>query len=62
MIAPIIGPQQDIPAPDGTNPIVMGWIMDTYSMLNGHCIPGVVTGKPLELGGAVGRKEATGRV
>ena len=62
MIAPIIGPQQDIPAPDvGTNPIVMGWIMDTYSMLNGHCIPGVVTGKPLELGGAVGRKEATGR-
>lgn len=62
MIAPIIGPQQDIPAPDvGTNPTVMGWIMDTYSMLNGHCIPGVVTGKPLELGGAVGRKEATGR-
>lgn len=62
MIAPIIGPQQDIPAPDvGTNPTVMGWIMDTYSMLSGHCVPGVVTGKPLELGGAVGRKEATGR-
>lgn len=62
MIAPIIGPQQDIPAPDvGTNPTVMGWIMDTYSMLKGHCVPGVVTGKPLELGGAVGRKEATGR-
>ena len=62
MIAPIIGPQQDIPAPDvGTNPIVMGWIMDTYSMLKGHCVPGVVTGKPLELGGALGRNEATGR-
>ena len=61
-IAPLIGPEQDIPAPDvGTNAAVMGWMMDTYSMLNGHCIPGVVTGKPLELGGAVGRKEATGR-
>lgn len=62
MIAPIIGPDQDIPAPDvGTNANVMGWIMDTYSMLKGHCIPGVVTGKPLELGGALGRGEATGR-
>ena len=62
MIAPIIGPQQDIPAPDvGTNPIVMGWIMDTYSMLKGHCIHGVVTGKPICLGGALGRNEATGR-
>lgn len=62
MIAPIIGPDTDIPAPDvGTNPQVMGWIMDTFSMLKGHCIPGVVTGKPLELGGAVGRNEATGR-
>ena len=62
MIAPIIGPEQDIPAPDvGTNANVMGWIMDTYSMLKGHCIPGVVTGKPLQLGGAVGRQEATGR-
>ena len=50
MIAPIIGPDQDIPAPDvGTNAGVMGWIMDTYSMLKGHCVPGVVTGKPLEL-------------
>ncbi|MCU6746432.1 Glu/Leu/Phe/Val dehydrogenase [Faecalicatena acetigenes] len=62
MIAPIIGPEQDIPAPDvGTNATVMGWIMDTYSMLKGHCVPGVVTGKPLELGGALGRSEATGR-
>lgn len=62
MIAPIIGPEQDIPAPDvGTNANVMGWIMDTYSMLKGHCVPGVVTGKPLELGGALGRNEATGR-
>lgn len=62
MIAPIIGPDQDIPAPDvGTNANVMGWVMDTYSMLKGHCVPGVVTGKPLELGGALGRHEATGR-
>lgn len=62
MIAPIIGPDQDIPAPDvGTNANVMGWIMDTYSMLKGHCVPGVVTGKPIELGGALGRNEATGR-
>lgn len=62
MIAPIIGPDQDIPAPDvGTNANVMGWIMDTYSMLKGHCVPGVVTGKPIELGGALGRSEATGR-
>ncbi len=62
MIAPIIGPEQDVPAPDvGTTPEVMGWIMDTYSMLNGRCIHGVVTGKPIEIGGALGRKEATGR-
>lgn len=61
-IAPLIGPDQDIPAPDvGTNAAVMGWIMDTYSMLKGHCVHGVVTGKPLELGGAVGRNDATGR-
>lgn len=61
-IAPLIGPEQDIPAPDvGTNAAVMGWMMDTYSMLKGHCVHGVVTGKPLELGGALGRKEATGR-
>ncbi len=62
MRAPIIGPEQDVPAPDvGTTPEVMGWIMDTYSMLNGRCIHGVVTGKPIEIGGALGRKEATGR-
>ena len=61
-IAPLIGPEQDIPAPDvGTNAAVMGWIMDTYSMLKGHCIHGVVTGKLLELGGALGRNDATGR-
>ena len=62
MIAPIIGPETDIPAPDvGTNAEVMGWIMDTYSMLKGHTVTGVVTGKPISLGGAKGRKEATGR-
>lgn len=62
MILPFIGPQQDIPAPDvNTNAEVMAWIMDTYSMLHGYTIPGVVTGKPLELGGSLGRKEATGR-
>jgi glutamate dehydrogenase (NAD(P)+) len=61
-IAPLIGPDQDIPAPDmGTNAEMMGWIMDTYSMLQGHCVPGVVTGKPIELGGALGRTPATGR-
>ena len=62
MIAPIIGPDRDIPAPDvGTNADVMGWIMDTYSMLNGHSTPAVVTGKPIQLGGSQGRGEATGR-
>ncbi len=62
MIFPIIGPEKDIPAPDvGTTPEIMGWIMDTYSMLKGYGVPGVVTGKPLEVGGAAGRKEATGR-
>jgi len=62
MIAPIIGPETDIPAPDvGTNAEVMGWIMDTYSMLKGHTVTGVVTGKPITLGGAKGRREATGR-
>lgn len=61
-IAPLIGPDQDIPAPDvGSNATVMGWMMDTYSMLKGHCVHGVVTGKPIELGGALGRNEATGR-
>lgn len=62
MILPIIGPQKDIPAPDvNTNAEVMAWIMDAYSMLHGYTIPGVVTGKPIELGGSLGRKEATAR-
>ncbi len=62
MIAPLIGPAQDIPAPDvNTNGDIMGWIMDTYSMLKGHAVPGVVTGKPIEIGGSLGRPEATGR-
>ncbi|WP_411336678.1 Glu/Leu/Phe/Val family dehydrogenase [Ruminococcus gauvreauii] len=62
MIAPIIGPDQDIPAPDvNTNPEIMGWIMDTYSMLKGHSMPGVVTGKPLAINGIPGRMSATGR-
>lgn len=62
MILPIIGPDKDIPAPDvNTNPETMGLIMDTYSMMMGHAVPGVVTGKPVEIGGSLGRKEATGR-
>lgn len=61
-ILPVIGPDQDIPAPDvNTNGEVMGWIMDTYSMFKGHAVPGVVTGKPVEIGGSIGRTEATGR-
>ena len=61
-ILPIIGPDMDIPAPDvNTNGEVMGWIMDTYSMFKGHAVPGVVTGKPIEIGGSIGRVEATGR-
>ncbi len=61
-IASMIGPDQDIPAPDvNTNPQVMAWIMDTYSTLKGYSVHGVVTGKPLELGGSLGRFEATGR-
>ncbi len=61
-LAPLIGPDRDIPAPDVyTNPQVMAWIMDTYSILNGHTITGVVTGKPVELGGSLGRFEATGK-
>jgi len=61
MILPLIGPEKDIPAPDiNTDPDVMGWIMDTYSMFKGFCVPGVVTGKPIEIGGSLGRKEATG--
>ena len=58
----VIGPERDIPAPDvGTNPQVMAWIMDTYSMNKGYSVLGVVTGKPIELGGSKGRLEATGR-
>ena len=61
-ILPLIGPDQDIPAPDVyTNSQVMAWIMDTYSMTKGFPIPGVVTGKPISLGGSLGRNEATGR-
>jgi len=61
-ILPLIGPEQDIPAPDVyTNSQTMAWIMDTYSMTKGYPIPGVVTGKPICLGGSLGRNEATGR-
>ncbi len=57
----IIGPDMDIPAPDiNTGPQIMAWVMDTYSMHKGRAIPGVVTGKPLEIGGSVGRETATG--
>ncbi|MDD5017351.1 MAG: Glu/Leu/Phe/Val dehydrogenase [Eubacteriales bacterium] len=61
-ILPVLGPERDIPAPDvGTDARIMGWIMDTYSMFKGYAVPGVVTGKPIEIGGSLGRKEATGR-
>lgn len=61
-VMPIIGPNQDIPAPDaGTDGQVMAWLLDTYSMMVGHQELGVVTGKPVSLGGSVGREEATGR-
>jgi glutamate dehydrogenase (NAD(P)+) len=57
-----IGPEKDIPAPDvGTDARVMAWIFDTYSMNKGHSVLGVVTGKPLEIGGSLGREEATAR-
>jgi glutamate dehydrogenase (NAD(P)+) len=57
-----IGPETDIPAPDvGTNPQIMAWIMDTFSMGKGYTVPAVTTGKPLEVGGSRGRFEATGR-
>src|SRR6202049_3678944 len=59
-ILPIIGPDQDIPAPDVyTDSQTMAWIMDTYSMMVGHTVPGVVTGKPISIGGSLGRAEAT---
>ncbi|MBM4080264.1 MAG: Glu/Leu/Phe/Val dehydrogenase, partial [Planctomycetes bacterium] len=61
-IFPIIGPEKDIPAPDvNTNPQVMAWIMDTYSMDVGFSVPSVVTGKPISIGGSRGRNEATAR-
>ena len=57
-----IGPEKDVPAPDvNTNDQVMAWIMDTYSMHVGHTSTAVVTGKPIEMGGSLGRREATGR-
>src|SRR5205085_3276550 len=61
-ISPIIGPAQDIPAPDVyTDAQTMAWIMDTYAMTVGHSAHGVVTGKPVSVGGSEGRSEATAR-
>ena len=61
-IRDLIGREKDIPAPDmNTNAKIMSWILDTYSMVKGYTELGVVTGKPLEIGGSVGRTEATGR-
>jgi glutamate dehydrogenase (NAD(P)+) len=61
-ISIIIGPEKDIPAPDVyTNPQIMAWIMDTYSMNVGYSVPAIVTGKPLSVGGSLGREEATAR-
>ena len=61
-ILSVIGPERDIPAPDvNTNPQVMAWVMDTYSMNKGYTVPGVVTGKPVPLGGSQGRMTATAR-
>jgi len=58
----MIGPEKDIPAPDiNTNSQIMAWIMDTYSVDRGYSVPGVVTGKPVVLGGSLGRERATGR-
>jgi glutamate dehydrogenase (NAD(P)+) len=57
-----IGPEVDVPAPDmGTNEQVMAWIMDTYSQHRGHAVPEIVTGKPVAIGGTLGRRDATGR-
>ena len=59
---PFIGPQVDVMAPDlGTNEQIMAWMMDTYSVYAGHTVPSIVTGKPVGLGGSLGRREATGR-
>src|ERR671926_993044 len=61
-IVATLGPDSDVPAPDvNTNERVMAWIMDTYSMRMGHTVTAVVTGKPVEMGGSAGRREATGR-
>ncbi len=61
-IFPLLGPDKDIPAPDiGTNQQVMAWVMDTYSQQVGFSVRGVVTGKPISIGGSLGREEATGR-
>jgi glutamate dehydrogenase (NAD(P)+) len=61
-IFPLIGPDKDVPAPDvGTDAQVMAWLMDTFSQQVGYSVPGVVTGKPLSIGGSLGREEATGR-
>jgi glutamate dehydrogenase (NAD(P)+) len=61
-ISIVIGPEKDIPAPDVyTTPQIMAWIMDTYSMQHGYSIPGVVTGKPVAIGGSLGRDKATAR-
>jgi len=61
-LIPVISPHMDIPAPDmGTNPQTMAWIMDTYSMTVGYSVPAIVTGKPVNIGGSLGRNEATGR-
>jgi glutamate dehydrogenase (NAD(P)+) len=61
-LQPIVGPDSDIPAPDvGTNAQVMAWMMDTVSMHRGFSVPGVVTGKPLSIGGSIGRSDATGQ-
>ncbi len=61
-ILPLIGPEKDIPAPDiNTNSTIMSWMMDTYSSFVGYPVPGVVTGKPIDIGGSLGRSAATGR-
>lgn len=61
-IIEMIGPERDIPGPDlGTDEQVMAWMMDTYSQQKGHAVPGVVTGKPVEIGGSLGRRDSTGR-
>ena len=62
MLIDVLGPERDVPAPDmNTNEQVMAWVMDTYSMHQRHTVTGVVTGKPIELGGSQGRHDATGR-